>query len=175
MFEQISEAVGTGLVPEGEGPSQTVSSYEAKPVAKAEEFAGQGSVEDSQLEDDYAFARKNLQDIVESGQAALQAAVEVAAATGNPEIFSSVATLMGATSDAAKKLLEAQSQIKKTKALDAKINGAKGGQIDSSQITNIQQNIFVGTTKDMIKRLREIRDTEVIDAEVVRDERVQGS
>lgn len=151
MFESISEAIGTGEIAEGSSRELTVSSYEQRLVTRADEFEKKGELTEQQLTDDYSFARKNLQDIIESGQAALQAAIEVAAATGNPEIFASVSTLMGATADAAKKLLDMQAQIKRTQMIGKEPKASGAG-----PTTAVQQNVFIGSTAEMIAAIKKI-------------------
>lgn len=159
MFQSLNDSLNVAV--DENSKNLTVSTYERKDVAPASEFAGKGEVRPEDIQDDYAFARAQLQAIAESGQEALQQALEAASATANPETFASVASLMKETADTLQKLIDLQKQIKNVHLQDVKIKQLSTAKKPGEQPAQ-QNNFFVGSTKDMIELIRSARESEAV-------------
>jgi len=91
---------------------------------------------DQQLENDFAYARENLYNIIERGTDALNGIVDLAAQSQHPRSFEVVADLVRTLSGANKDLLDIQ---KRMKDMDPDAHGPKKG----------ENNLFIGSTKDL--------------------------
>jgi len=96
---------------------------------------------------EYADAAKNVKNVAEVGEMALYELANLAAQTEDPKIYSILATLMKEVVSANEKLL----QLKRTKLdIEAKEIGEQG---PDKVITN--NNLFVGSTSDLLKQLKD--------------------
>lgn len=91
---------------------------------------------DTQVDDDFEYARGNLIAIIEKGQEALSGILDVAGMSQNPRSYEVVATLIKATSDANKDLLELQKR-------KADLTGV------GPNPTTVNNNLFVGSTAEL--------------------------
>lgn len=91
---------------------------------------------DSQIVDDFEYARGNLISAIEKGQEALSGILDVAAQSQHPRSYEVVATLLKAVSDANKDLLELQ-----------KRRGDLTG--EKASPTTVNNNLFVGSTAEL--------------------------
>lgn len=96
-------------------------------------------------EKDYEYTRGQLYDLIEKGQEAVQGALEVAQESGHPRAYEVAVNAMKQVSDMTDKLIDLQ---KKMKDLDAPIKG-KGP-------TTVNNTMFVGSTADLQKMLKEM-------------------
>jgi hypothetical protein len=99
--------------------------------------------ENTAAENDYEYTRRNLYDIIEKGQYALDEMIEFARQAQNPRAFEVVSTLVSGLVDANQKLMHLSKQIK-----DIKTTAEK----KEEKITN--NNLFVGSTAELQKLLR---------------------
>lgn len=163
VFDQISSAMGSpsskdmALVdPSDESNSDlTVSTYTPKQVVSAQAIQQSAPIEEQDLLDDFTFARKSQQMMIESAGEAFQEAISAAIATGNPEAFSSVASLMAQMNAANRVLIELHRSASKASAE----RPPKEKKTESTDETNKKtgDNIFMtGTTEDMIELLRKM-------------------
>ena len=97
--------------------------------------------EENKAENDYEYTRKNLYDIIDKGQYALDEMIEFARQAQHPRAFEVVGTLITNLVDANQKLLHLSKQIKDIK-----------GKEEDSKITN--NNLFVGSTAELQKMLK---------------------
>lgn len=102
--------------------------------------------EKKQVDDDYEYARGNMISAIEKGQEALNGILEVAGMSQHPRAYEVAATLVKATVDASKDLMEL---AKRKKDLDKPVEGAPGG---PNKVTN---NMFVGSTAELLKALKQ--------------------
>jgi len=100
-------------------------------------------------EKDYEYTRGQLYDLIEKGQEAVQGALEVAQESGHPRAFEVAVNAMKQVSDMTDKLIDLQ---KKMKDLDAPVKG-KGP-------TTVNNTMFVGSTADLQKMLKQINKKE---------------
>lgn len=98
----------------------------------------------SDVQDDYDFARANLINTISKGQEALDGILDVAQMSQHPRSFEVVATLINSLTAANKDLLDLS---KKKKDLDGEA-GAK----------TINNNLFVGSTAELQKLLKQQKD-----------------
>ena len=96
---------------------------------------------------EYAEAAKNVKNVAEVGEMALYELANLAAQTEDPKIYSILAALMKEVVSANEKLLH----LKKTK-LEIEIKELKEETPDKV-ITN--NNLFVGSTSDLLKQLKD--------------------
>jgi hypothetical protein len=97
----------------------------------------------STAEDDFTFARQNIRTLAEQGQLAVNEILQVAKATQHPRAFEVAATLIKNMSDINKDLMDLQK--KKNDLLPKR----------EETIVNVDKAVFVGSTKDLIKQIKQ--------------------
>jgi hypothetical protein len=95
------------------------------------------------IDDDAEFARQNLRDLIEKGNDAANHIIAVAKQSDHPRAFEVVAGMLKNLSDMNKDLLEIQ---KRKQDLQPKI---------TQNNINVDKAVFVGSTADLIKQLKE--------------------
>ena len=95
------------------------------------------------LNNDYEYARRNLYDVIEKGQSALEDIIDIAKQSESARAFEVATNLMKTMVDANKDLLEL---AKKKKELD------RDDSIADKQITN--NNLFVGSSTELLKLIK---------------------
>jgi hypothetical protein len=105
---------------------------------------------DSEVHEDIAFARSNIKNLIRQGSSAVGNILEVARASEHPRAYEVVSTLMKTMADMNKDLLG----IQKTKL---ELTGEKPNQ-DQQQTINVDKAVFVGSTTDLIKKIKEQKD-----------------
>jgi hypothetical protein len=100
----------------------------------------------TQIQDDFEYARGNMISAIEKGQEALNGILEVAGMSQHPRAYEVAATLVKATVDASKDLMELS---KRKKDLDKPVEGEAAG---PNKVTN---NMFVGSTAELLKALKQ--------------------
>ena len=108
-----------------------------QPITKIEKVDGRENVGA-----DYDYARGNLISIIEKGQEALSGILDVAGMSQHPRSYEVVATLINSLTSANKDLLELS---KKKKEIDG----------DSGNPTTVNNNLFVGSTAELQKLLKQ--------------------
>jgi predicted house-cleaning noncanonical NTP pyrophosphatase (MazG superfamily) len=91
---------------------------------------------ETQVHDDFEYARGNLIAVIEKGQEALSGILDVAGMSQHPRSYEVVATLVKAVSDANKDLLELQKRKKDLTGIDP-------------TPTTVNNNLFVGSTAEL--------------------------
>ena len=105
---------------------------------------------------DYNLVRKNLRDIIETGQGAIDGILNVASEGESPRAYEVVSQLIKTVADANRDLLDIH---KKMKDLNTKTH-----QQNADSITN--NAIYVGSTKDLQKLISDSKsEADTIDAE----------
>ena len=107
---------------------------------------------DENIDNDYQYARENFYSVIESGSKALEEMMDLARASEHPRAYEVVSTLMKTLVDANKDLVSMSKERKKEQEPEEK-----------QQVTN--NNLFVGSTSELQKMLKDIRsqDDESID------------
>lgn len=96
---------------------------------------------DSQVTDDFEYARGNLIAVIEKGQEALSGIVDVAGMSQHPRAYEVVATLIKTMADANKDLLELQKRKKDLTGV-------------GPNPTTVNNNLFVGSTLELQKLIK---------------------
>jgi hypothetical protein len=104
------------------------------------------------VDHDYQYVRQNLHETIDKGSTALDALLELAKASEHPRAFEVVGQLTKTLVDANKDLIEVQRKIKELKKDTVERETAKN-------VTN--NNLFVGSTADLLKALRNKDDEDV--------------
>ena len=97
------------------------------------------------LKDAYEQSKDNLQDLIDQGKEAMEEILNIAKAGQHPRAFEVYGTLLKNMVDANKELLAVQKQIRE-------IDGRK--ETSSAPKTNIDKAIFVGSTTELAKMLK---------------------
>lgn len=96
------------------------------------------------VEDDAEFARTNIRELIEKGNSAIDNLLLVATASEHPRAYEVAAGLIKNLADLNKDLLEIQ---KRKRDLDPT-------QSKSNSTTNIDKAVFVGSTTELVKFLK---------------------
>jgi len=102
----------------------------------------------NELESDFDLAKRSIRGILENAAEALEESIVIAKETEKPEAYKAVATLLEVQRKAAQALLDSHKRKKEVDIMDKPVSDAPGS------ITNQQNNIFVGNTKDLIAALK---------------------
>jgi hypothetical protein len=105
--------------------------------------------ETSEVETDYQHARKNIKELTIKGNDALDKLIRVADESEHPRAYEVVATLMKTMADLNKDLLDIQ---KKKRDLVGK------EVVSSDNSINVDKAVFVGSTSDLIKLIKNNRE-----------------
>ena len=132
--------------------AREVATIAADPKPTAVVPAAQKASED----EDYDNARKKLNQVLSLGSDALENLIEIAKEAESPKAYESVASMIKALSDAAGKLVEVQVQKREAAKIEVEIEG-KAAPADNSK--NTQNNIFVGSTRELLDMLKGPSDT----------------
>lgn len=119
--------------------SANLPKEQEKPVTRYEE-----------AENDYDYARENMYNVIEKGTAALEELLGVATQSQHPRAYEVLATTMKTLVDANKELVQlSKKKVEEEKSNDDPQSGSGGS------VTN--NNLFVGTTHDLLKVLADMR------------------
>ena len=94
------------------------------------------------VEDDYQYARKNLYDVIDKGNEALDYLLELAKASEHPRAFEVVGQITKTLVDANNNLLDLQKKIKDLSK-------------DEDKPQNVTNALFVGSTVELQKMLKD--------------------
>jgi hypothetical protein len=112
-----------------------------KDIRKETRIAKKVKVEN---ESDYEFARGNLKELIYKGSEALDDLLELAKVMENPNVYVVLAQLLKTIGDQNISLIDIQEKVK------AKTEKSQQG-------TNIEQAVFIGTTSDLQRALKELK------------------
>lgn len=98
---------------------------------------------DDGAEMDFEFARRNMKELIEKGNLAVDDIIEVAKATDHPRAFEVAATMITSVAAMNKDLME----------LRKKKQDLTGGK--KSQPINVDKAVFIGSTTDLIRLIKE--------------------
>ena len=120
---------------------------EVKPVRRKEKPLIISDKE-TDKEKDYQYARGQLYNILDKMQETLDGAMEVAAESQHPRAFEVAFNGAKHAADVVEKLTDLQ---KKTKELESE-------EVKQVQQNNTQNNVFLGSTEDLMKMLKQQKD-----------------
>ena len=97
---------------------------------------------------DYEFTRGSLYSLIDKGTEALNGALEVAQESGHPRAYEVAVNAMKQVADATDKLMDLQQKMKNLEAPTKR------------ETNNTTNNLFVGSTADLQKMLKQINKKE---------------
>lgn len=130
--------------------SEIVVSKNSDPqeIEKVEKLEKTNSIVDD-IKKDYEYSRGNFYSIIEKGQEAINSVLELAQETESPRAYEVVGQLIKNVSDATDKLMELQKKLKDIEEVKP-VNGP----------TNVTNALFVGSTAELSKLLKNKLNTE---------------
>lgn len=99
---------------------------------------------------DYNLSRRTFRDLINKGNQAMESLTDLAKESESPRAYEVLATMMKTIADTTKDLYDLQ---KKTKDL----KGEK--KVDSPNVT-VEKAVFVGTTAELLKQMKEQKTSE---------------
>lgn len=117
------------------------------------------TTEEDKLKRDYNLVRKNLKEIIDTGNTAIDGILTVASETESPRAYEVAAQMIKNVADVNKDLLEMHNKMKQIRKED-------GGQ-KANNITN--NSLFVGSTQELQKLLKQQKQ-EMIEGEIEEQE-----
>ena len=112
--------------------------------------------ESKEVQDDYEFSRKSYRDLVDKSNHAIEAMLDLALQAEHPRAFEVLSTMLKNTSEITDKLMDLQKKKKDMKDAPAE---------RSSQPALTQNNVFVGSTKELQKAMiQKLTEKNVSDA-----------
>ena len=100
---------------------------------------------------DYEYTRGQLYSLIDKGREALDGALEVAQESGHPRAYEVAVNAMKQVADATDKLIDLQQKMKNLEAPT------------KQSVGNTTNNLFVGSTADLQKMLKEINKNKAED------------
>ena len=97
---------------------------------------------------DYEYTRGSLYSLIDKGREALDGALEVAQESGHPRAYEVAVNAMKQVADATDKLMDLQQKMKNLEAPTKR------------ETNNTTNNLFVGSTADLQKMLKQINKSE---------------
>ena len=98
---------------------------------------------DIQIKNDYNHARNTLHNLIRNGEDSISSIISLAKESEHPRAFEVVSQLLKTTGDLTKELVVLQKNMDK---LDIK---------DSTRENVVNNNVFVGNTKDFLKMMKD--------------------
>jgi Terminase DNA packaging enzyme len=146
MSNTFEEALGIHPVQKVEQPKQ-----EVLPPEKKEEPV----VLEKDAQEDYDLSRDVFRELITKGNEAIDGINQLAKLSDSPRAYEVLATLIKTVSETTKDLYDLQ---KKTKEL--KQFSAPGKKVLNTGEVNIDKAVFVGTTTDLLDRLKKQDENE---------------
>jgi len=106
--------------------------------------------EEDDIKADYNLSRRTFRDLINKGNDAMENLTDLAKESESPRAYEVLATMMRTIADTTKDLYDLQ---KKTKELS--------GQKKDDPTVNVDKAIFVGTTADLLKQIKEKKDENI--------------
>ena len=106
---------------------------------------------DDDRQKDYEYTRGELYSLIDQGQEAVRGALEVAQESGHPRAYEVAVNAMKQVADATDKLMDLQQKMKNLEAPTKR------------ETNNTTNNLFVGSTADLQKMLKEINKNKAED------------
>jgi predicted transcriptional regulator len=100
--------------------------------------------EEDDIKADYNLSRRTFRDLINKGNQAMESLTDLAKESESPRAYEVLATMMRTVADTTKDLYDLQ---KKTKDLR--------GEKKEETAVNVEKAIFVGTTADLLKQIKE--------------------
>lgn len=102
---------------------------------------------DSEVQEDIAFARSNIRNLIRQGNTAVGDILDVARASEHPRAYEVASNLIKTMAEMNKDLLDIQKK-------KIELTGEKP-KLENQQTINVDKAVFVGSTTDLIKKIKE--------------------
>jgi hypothetical protein len=102
---------------------------------------------DSEVQEDIAFARSNIRNLIKQGNSAVSDILDVARASEHPRAYEVASNLIKTMAEMNKDLLDIQKK-------KIELTGEKP-KTENQQTINVDKAVFVGSTTDLIKKIKE--------------------
>lgn len=136
--KNISDALGIEYIPIVEKTEIIEPEQSSEPISQADK--------------DYDLVRKNLKNLINQSEAAIEGILDVASESESPRAYEVVAQLIHSSLDANTKLLELHKRMKDLR------------KDDESKITSVTNNsIYVGSTAELQKFLLERKKQQMLE------------
>ena len=132
--EKINEALGISI--EEKPTKQVIKKEFTPPVPRMEDK------EKEDVDNDYKYSRENYYNLIERGQDSIQGILDIANESQHPRAYEVAGNLIKQVADTVDKLQDLQTKLKILKDVPNKVN------------TNIKQALFVGSSADLHKLLK---------------------
>ena len=136
LEEKVNEILGI----ESKEPKET---KEYKPLVPRKEEKDKGDIEN-----DHKYSRENYYNLIERGQEAIDGILDVAREGQHPRAYEVAGALIKNVADTVDKLQDLNKKLKDLKEVPKNAN------------TNIKNALFVGSTAELQKMLKDGKDTE---------------
>lgn len=142
MNQKISESLGLTTMTEAKHG-------EILPPNSNSDVTPAGDPDEIAAKEDRDFARTNIKDVIQTGADAMQEMLDIARQTEDPRAFEVFSNIMKTVIDANKTLVNINNNSSK------KQQQKKADEVSPSDekpsITNNHQNLYVGSTKDLLE------------------------
>jgi len=122
------------------------SQVEILPPAKIEDKPVEINLPDQ--ESDYQLSRNTFRELIRKGNLAMDDMQKLASEAESPRAYEVYATMMKTIADVTKDLYELQKKTKELKEVKGKPSQPDGA-------INVEKAVFVGTTADLLKQIKE--------------------
>ena len=109
---------------------------------------------DEQKDNDFDYTRETLYDLIEKGREGIEEMIEVARQSEHPRAYEVLAGLIKDTANTSEKLMDLHRKIK---SLDQMMLPP------SMDNTNTTNNLFIGSTTELQRMLKDLKDEDIKD------------
>lgn len=106
----------------------------------------------SDTKEDYELSRNTFRALIRQGNEAIDGINELAKQSESPRAYEVLATLMKTVADTTKDLYDLQKKTKELSGVNKKTEQTN---------VNVEKAVFVGTTTDLLKKIKEQKNEEV--------------
>jgi hypothetical protein len=104
--------------------------------------------EDDDIKADYNLSRRTFRDLINKGNSAMESLTDLAKESESPRAYEVLATMMRTVADTTKDLYDLQKKTKDLKGLDK----------NDQPSVNVEKAVFVGSTADLLKKIKENKE-----------------
>jgi len=115
---------------------------------------------DDNRDNDFDYTRETLYDLIEKGREGIEEMIEVAKQSEHPRAYEVLAKLIKDTADTSSQLMDLHKKVKeidKIMAPDTSLQSLPSG--------NTTNNLFVGSTTELQRMLKDLNKEDVIEVE----------
>ena len=114
---------------------------------------------DQDKDNDYEYTRETLYDLIEKGREGIEEMIEVAKQSEHPRAYEVLAGLIKDTAQTSERLMDLHRKIRSIDQM--MLPAAK----TDDKIEHTTNNLFIGSTTELQRMLKDLNEKEVIDVE----------